>query len=64
MRLVGETAKGHTVMSRGAQLGDRASQLNLIGITTWGIVANRSDLIKKEVSFIFKFYNDDYKSYC
>ena len=39
-------------MSRGAQLEDKESQLNLIGITAWGIVANRSELIKKRVSFI------------
>lgn len=63
MRLVGKTCKGHTVMSRGAQLEDKASQLNLIGITAWGIVANRSELIKKRVSFILKFLCNDHKAF-
>lgn len=63
MRLVGKTCKGHTVMPRGAQLEDKASQLNLIGITAWGIVANRSELIKKRVSFILKFLCNDHKPF-
>ena len=63
MRLVGKTRKGHTVMSRGAQLEDKASQLNLIGITTWGIVANRLELINRKVSFIFNFPCNAHKPY-
>ena len=50
MRHVGEAVKGHTVMSRGAQIKDKPSQLHLIGIATWGIVEHRSDLINSNVS--------------
>ena len=54
MRHVGEAVKGHTVMSRGAQLlKDKASQLHLIGIATWGIVDHRTDLIDSKVSAIY-----------
>jgi len=50
MRHVGEAVKGHTVMSRGAPLlKDKASQLHLIGIATWGIVDHKSDLINSKV---------------
>ena len=53
MRHVGEAVKGHTVMSRGAQLSkDKASQLHLIGIATWGIVDHRSDLIDSKVGVL------------
>lgn len=49
MRHVGEAVKGHTVMSRGALLSkDKASQLHLIGIATWGIVDHREDLINSQ----------------
>ncbi|PFX13442.1 Transient receptor potential cation channel subfamily M member 3 [Stylophora pistillata] len=49
MRHVGEAVKGHTVMSRGAQLSkDKTSQLHLIGIATWGIVNHREDLIDSQ----------------
>lgn len=49
MRHVGEAVKGHTVMSRGAHMKDKASQIHLIGIATWGIVDHRSDLIDSKV---------------
>lgn len=49
MRHVGEAVKGHTVMSRGAKIKDKPSQLHLIGIATWGIVEHRSDLINSNV---------------
>ena len=45
MRHVGEAVKGHTVMSRGAMLTDKTSQVHLIGIAPWGIVEHRSELI-------------------
>jgi len=45
MRHVGKAVKGHTVLSRGAHPKDKASQLPLIGITTWGIVEHREKLI-------------------
>lgn len=54
MRRVGEAIKGHTVMSRGAQVRDKNSQLHLIGIATWGIVDHRMDLVDSKVSGIFK----------
>lgn len=44
MRHVGEAVRGHTVMSRGAQLKDNAQQVHLIGIATWGIVDHREQL--------------------
>ena len=54
MRHVGEAVKGHTVMSRGAPLSkDKASQLHLIGIATWGIVDHREDLINSRVGLFF-----------
>ena len=54
MRHVGEAVKGHTVMSRGALLSkDKASQLHLIGIATWGIVDHREDLINSQVGLFF-----------
>ena len=56
MRHVGEAVKGHTVMSRGAQMKDKASQLHLIGIATWGIVNQRSDLIDSEVRDILNCF--------
>ena len=49
MRHVGEAVKGNTVMSRGAQMKDKTSQLYLIGIATWGIVNHRDDLVDNEV---------------
>ena len=45
MSHVGEAVKGHTVMSRGAMLTDKTSQVHLIGIAPWGIVEHRSELI-------------------
>ncbi|KAL9987179.1 hypothetical protein ACROYT_G001438 [Oculina patagonica] len=45
MRHVGEAVRGHTVMSRGAQLKDNAQQVHLIGIATWGIVNHRKILV-------------------
>ena len=57
MRHVGKAVKGHTVLSRGAHSKDKASQLPLIGITTWGIVEHREKLINCEVRF--NFYNID-----
>ena len=53
MRHVGEAVKGHTVMSRGAMLTDKTSQVHLIGIAPWGIVEHRSELIG-EVRSILK----------
>ncbi|XP_073236045.1 transient receptor potential cation channel subfamily M member 3-like [Porites lutea] len=47
MKHVGKAVKGHTVMSRGAMLTDKTSQVHLIGIAPWGIVEHRSELIKK-----------------
>ncbi|CAH3032487.1 unnamed protein product, partial [Porites lobata] len=49
MRHVGEAVKGHTVMSRGAMLTDKTSQVHLIGIAPWGIVEHRSELIGEDV---------------
>ena len=49
MRHVGEAVKGHTVMSGGAQIKEKPSQLHLIGIATWGIVEHRSELINSKV---------------
>ena len=46
MKHVGKAVKGHTVMSRGAMLTDKPSQVHLIGIAPWGIVEHRSELIK------------------
>lgn len=41
-------------MSRGAlQSKDKASQLHLIGIATWGIVDHREDLINSQVGLFF-----------
>lgn len=45
MRHVGEAVRGHTVMSRGAQLKDNTQQVHLIGIATWGIVDHRKILV-------------------
>ena len=53
MRHVGKAVKGHTVLSRGAHSKDKASQLPLIGITTWGIVEHREKLINCELGSIF-----------
>lgn len=56
MRHVGEAVKGHTVMSRGAHMKDKASQIHLIGIATWGIVDHRSDLIDSKVTTRYRRY--------
>ena len=56
MRHVGEAVKGHTVMSRGAQLKDKPSQLHLIGIATWGIVEHRSDLVNSKVRSLCEWF--------
>ncbi|XP_073244598.1 transient receptor potential cation channel subfamily M member-like 2 isoform X3 [Porites lutea] len=48
MRHVGEAVRGHTVMSRGAQLKDNTQQVHLIGIATWGIVDHREHVIGKQ----------------
>ena len=53
MKHVGKAVKGHTVMSRGAMLTDKTSQVHLIGIAPWGIVEHRSELIG-EVRSILK----------
>ncbi|XP_031570501.1 transient receptor potential cation channel subfamily M member 3-like [Actinia tenebrosa] len=45
MKHVGEAVRGHTVMSRGAQLKDSAHQVHLIGIASWGIVNHRDLLV-------------------
>jgi len=50
MRHVGEAVRGHTVMSRGAQLKDNAQQVHLIGIATWGIVDHRKILVANQVN--------------
>lgn len=50
MRHVGEAVRGHTVMSRGAQLKDNAQQVHLIGIATWGIVDHREFLVGSQVN--------------
>ena len=50
MRHVGEAVRGHTVMSRGAQLKDNTQQVHLIGIATWGIVDHREHVIGKQVN--------------
>ena len=52
MRHVGEAVRGHTVMSRGAQLKDNAQQVHLIGIATWGIVNQRELLIGNQVNAV------------
>ena len=52
MKHVGKAVKGHTVMSRGAMLTDKTSQVHLIGIAPWGIVEHRSELIKKVRSIL------------
>lgn len=52
MRHVGEAVRGHTVMSRGAQLKDNAQQVHLIGIATWGIVDHREQLVCNQVSYV------------
>ena len=52
MRHVGKAVKGHTVMSRGAMLTDKTSQVHLIGIAPWGIVEHRSELIGKVRSIL------------
>ena len=52
MRHVGEAVRGHTVMSRGAQLKDNAQQVHLIGIATWGIVDHREQLTCNQVYYI------------
>ena len=49
MRHVGEAVRGHTVMSRGAQLKDNTQQVHLIGIATWGIVDHRKILVGNQV---------------
>lgn len=46
---MGEAVRGHTVMSRGAQLKDNAQQVHLIGIATWGIVDHRKILVGNQV---------------
>ena len=51
MRHVGEAVRGHTVMSRGAQLKDNAQQVHLIGIATWGIVDHREQLVCNQVNW-------------
>ena len=50
MKHIGEAVRGHTVMSRGAQLDNRAHKVHLIGIASWGIVNHREKLIDPEVS--------------
>ncbi|XP_028516082.1 transient receptor potential cation channel subfamily M member 3-like [Exaiptasia diaphana] len=45
MKHIGEAVRGHTVMSRGAQLKDRAHKVHLIGIASWGIVNHREKLV-------------------
>ena len=49
MRHVGEAVRGHTVMSRGAQLKDNTEKVHLIGIASWGIVDHRDELVGNKV---------------